>query len=148
MSRVMRSLRWMQNMERFATDNYRAQTRAFTDKESADKLRAATANERQHADDLTACLERLGGGPSPLGPLFRMTGTLLGVITTLLGKTLLFKGDVWIEKRAIRDYGRYLERVGFDGETVDMLRRIIEDEKRHVATWQSCIGNLKGKPVE
>ena len=138
----------MQNMERFATDLYQAQTSSFTDKESADKLRAATANERQHADDLAACLERLGGGPSPLGPLFRMAGASLGVITTLLGKVLLFKGNVWIEERAIKDYERYLQRVEFDGETVDLLHRIIEDEKRHVATWKSCIGRLKGQPVE
>ena len=50
MSKVLRSLQWMQNMERFATRIYRTQTRAFADKESMDKLRAAIANEQEHAD--------------------------------------------------------------------------------------------------
>ena len=94
MSRARRSLRMMQNTERFATDGYQAQTRAFTDKESADKLRAATANGRQHADDLVTCLGRLDGGPSLLGPLFRIAGGSPGVVTTLPGKVLLFKGNV------------------------------------------------------
>ena len=94
MSRARRSLRMMQNMERFATDPYQAQTRTFTDKESADKLRAATANGRQHADHLVACLGQLDGGPSPLGPLFRIAGASPGVVTTLPGKVLLFKGNV------------------------------------------------------
>ena len=140
----MRSLRWMQNMEQFATAIYRAQTSAFTDKGTIDRLRAAAANEQEHADDLASCLGRLGVGPSRLGPLFRVAGTSLGVFTTFLGKALLLKANVRVEKRAIRDYGQYLQRVAFDGETVDLLHRIIEDEKRHVATWQSCIRGLKG----
>ena len=144
MSRVMRSLRMMQNMERFATRIYQTQTRAFTDKESMDKLRAAIANEQEHADSLDACLERLGGRTSPLGFLFPIAGSLVGFITTLMGKALLFKAAVWIEERAVKDYVLYLERVKFDGETVNLLQRIIEDEKRHIATWQICLEALKG----
>ena len=48
----------------------------------------------------------------------------------------------------MRDYGHYLQRVAFNGETVDLPCRIIEDEERHVATWKSCIESLKGQPVE
>lgn len=144
MSKVFRSLRMMQNMERLATRVYRTQTRAFADKESMDKLRAAIANEQEHADSLAACLERLGGRTSPLGFLFPIAGSLVGFITTLMGKGLLFKAAIWIEERAVKDYGLYLERVKFDSETVDLLQRIIEDEKRHIATWQSCLEALKG----
>ena len=144
MSKVLRSLQLMQNMERFATRIYRTQTRAFADKESRDKLRAAIANEQEHADSLAACLERLGGRISPLGFLFPIAGAFLGFITTLMGKALLFKAAVWIEERAVKDYGLYLERVKFDSETVDLLQRIIEDEKRHIVTWQSCLEALKG----
>ncbi len=144
MSKVFRSLRWMQNMERLATQLYRTQTRAFTDKESTDKLQAAIANEQEHADSLAVCLKRLDGRASPLGFLFPIAGSLIGFITTLMGKALLFKAAIWIEERAVKDYQLYLERVKFDGETVDLLQRIIEDEKRHIATWQSCLEALKG----
>ncbi len=144
MSKVLRSLQWMQNMERLATRTYRAQTRAFADKESMDKFRAAIANEQEHADSLAACLERLGGRTSPLGFLFPIAGSLLGFVTTLMGKALLFKAAVWIEEHAVKDYGLYLDRVKFDSETVGLLQRIIEDEKRHITTWQSCLEALKG----
>jgi len=135
----------MQNMEQFATAVYRAQMSAFIDKGTLDRLRAATANEQQHADDLSARLGKLGGRSSRLGLLFRIAGTLLGAVTTLPGKALLFKADIRVEKRAIRDYGQYLEKVGFDTETVELLHRIIEDEKRHVATWQSSVERLKAR---
>ena len=144
MSKVLRSLQRIQNMERFATRIYRTRTRVFADKESMDKLRAAIANEQEHADSLAACLERLGGRTSPLGFLFPIAGVFLGFITTLMGKALLFKAAVWIEERAVKDYGLYLKRVKFDSETVDLLQRIIEDEKRHITTWQSCLEALKG----
>jgi len=69
MSRVERSLRMMQNMERLATRLYHAHTGAFREQDMAGKLRGAAANEQQHADDLAACLERLLGH-NPLAALY------------------------------------------------------------------------------
>jgi bacterioferritin len=145
MNAVINWLNFMCNMERFATEIYRVQSRAFKETETAEKLNAATENERQHAVNLKACITELNGSQSRLGFLFKTAGRILGFITTLLGKLFILKVDILIEKRAIRDYGNFLKKLELDEKTVDLIKRIIVDEERHVETWQNCIKALKSK---
>ena len=145
MSTIFSSLKFMYNMERFATEIYHIQNRAFQEKEIKDKLNAATENERQHAVSLKTRSIELKGNPSRLGFLFHTTGCFLGFMTIILGKKFVLKMDIWIEKRAIKDYGKYLINVEFDEESISLIKRIIIDEERHVETWQNCIKTLKAK---
>jgi demethoxyubiquinone hydroxylase (CLK1/Coq7/Cat5 family) len=94
MSRATNSLKFMYGMERFATEIYRTQGRAFTGNEIEDKFRAATDNEHKHADDLQKHIIELNGTPSRLGPLFQMAGRLLGFITKAFGKPFILKADI------------------------------------------------------
>ena len=144
MKKILSSLRLMQRMERFATQVYRNQTRAFGEHDIADKLKRASDNEKEHADTLRKRLYDLKGAPSKTGILFDIAGAILGVKTTLISKAFLLKTDIWIEKRAVRDYTNFLENVDFDDETRVLLRRIIEDENKHIDTWTSSIKILKG----
>jgi len=57
----------------------------------------------------------------------------------------VLKADIWIEKRAIRDYGNFLRKLELDEGTVDLIERIIIDEDRHVDTWQNCRKILESK---
>jgi len=59
--------------------------------------------------------------------------------------SLILKVDIWIEKRAIIDYGNFLRKLELDEGTVDLIKRIIIDEERHVDTWQDCIKILESK---
>lgn len=145
MSRVINSLNFMYGMERFATEIYGTQGRTFTGNEIEDKFKAAMDNEHQHADDLQKRIIELNGTPSRLGRLFQIAGRLLGLITKTFGKPFILRADSWIEKRAIRDYGGFLSRVEFDEKSVDLIKRIIVDEERHVETWENSIALLKGK---
>ena len=145
MSTAINSLNFMYNMERFATEIYRIQNRAFKENEIKDKLNAATENERQHAVSLKARSMELKGNPSRLGFLFQTAGCFLGFMAIILGKKFTLRADIWIEKRAIRDYGKYLKNVEFDEESISLIKRIIIDEERHVETWQNCIKTLKAK---
>ena len=129
-------------MERFATEIYHVQIRAFRENEIEEKLIAATENERQHAIWLETRVMELKGKPSRLGFLFQIAGWLLGFKASILGRIFVLKTDIWIEKRAIRDYGAYLRNVKFDEETVGLIQRIIGDEERHVETWQNSIRAL------
>ncbi|MFQ5996303.1 MAG: ferritin-like domain-containing protein [Dehalococcoidales bacterium] len=143
MSKILSSLRLMQRMERFATQVYRNQTRAFGEHDIADKLQRASDNEKEHADTLSKRLHELKGAPSKTGILFDIAGAILGFKTTLISKVFLLKTDIWIEKRAVRDYSDFLQKVDFDEETKALLSRIIEDEKKHIETWNSSIKVLK-----
>ncbi len=143
MGRVINSLKFMHNMERFATEIYQTQRSSFKEKEIADKLSAAADNEQQHADNLKARIMELNATPSLLGFLFQMAGKILGFVTKILGKLFILKTDIWIEKRAIKDYGSFLRKIEFDEESVALIQRIIVDEKRHVATWKNSIEILK-----
>ena len=143
MSSAISSLKMMYNMERLATALYKAQTRAFREEEMLNKLAAAAANEQQHVDKLKSRTTELGGSPSRVGLFFQTTGTIFGFFVTFAGRVFVLRTDVWIEKRAIRDYDNYMKRVKFDDDTVGLLQRIISDEERHVATWQDSIARIK-----
>ncbi len=145
MATVISSLKFMYNMERFATEIYQTQRRAFAKIEIADKLRAAAENEQQHTNNLQGHILEVNGTPSRLGFLFQIAGRILGLATRSLGKLLILKTDIWVEKRAIRDYRRFLKRVEFDEKSVRLIERIIIDEERHVDTWENSIKILKTK---
>ena len=139
------SLKFMYNMERFATEIYRTQRSAFTEKEIADMLGAAVENEQQHADSLQGRIIELKSNPSRLGFLFQVTGKLLSLKTRIFGKLFMLKTDILIEKRAIKDYRSFLKKVKFDEKSVDLIEIIIRDEERHVCNWQNSIKILKDK---
>ena len=145
MTKVINSLKFMYNMERFATEIYRTQRSAFVEKEIADRLSAAADNEQQHADNLQERILALNKAPSRLGFLFQIAGRLLGLVTKSLGKIFILKTDIRIEKCAIKDYRSFLGKVEFDKKSVGLIERIIADEVRHVETWENSIEMLEGK---
>jgi rubrerythrin len=144
MSSVSSSLNFMYNMEQFATQIYLVQKEAFIGSDVADKLTAASVNEQTHVDILRAQILELKISPSWLGFLFKAAAFIGGTATVILGKSNVLKAAVFVEKRAIRDYGNYLQQVNFDEKTVALLKRIIADEEIHVATWQNALASLKG----
>ncbi|MDD5288991.1 MAG: ferritin-like domain-containing protein [Dehalococcoidales bacterium] len=145
MSKVGNSLNFMYNMEQFATRIYLVQRSAFKGSDVADKLTAASANEQTHTDFLRAQILELKLKPSHLGCLFKTAAVIVGGITRILGKSAVLNAAIFVEKRAVRDYGNYVKQVKFDEKTVALLKRIIADEVRHVETWQSSLATLRGK---
>ena len=139
MNEVLRSLGTMYNIERAATAIYKAQVSAFRGTEIADKLKAATVNEQEHADNLKARIEELGGTAPRLGFFFQMGGLTLGLATALLGKMRVLKTDGWVERKAVKDYSGFLQRVKFDEESAALIQRNIEDEKMHIKNWEESI---------
>jgi demethoxyubiquinone hydroxylase (CLK1/Coq7/Cat5 family) len=139
------SLRFMYNMERFATQIYRTQRSAFKEREIIDKLSAAADNEQQHVDYLKARIAELNGAPSRVGFLFQMAGRTLGFVARIFGKLFILNTDIWVEKRAIKDYGSFLRKVDFDEKSVVLIEKIIADEKIHVSTWQRSIEILESQ---
>jgi len=142
---VLGALRKMHNLEIFAVEIYRAQIRAFNEKEIADRLEAAVDNEQEHANDLRARIRELKGRCSRLRFFFQMAGRLLGFASIVLGKVFALKADVRFEKRAVRDYGGLLQKLDFDEKSRGLIQKNIEDEKVHIRRWEESIEILKGQ---
>ncbi len=143
MDEALQALRKMHNMERFAVEIYSTQIGAFSEKEIADRLRAAMANEQEHVNDLQARIGELGGSPSRLRFFFQTAGKLLGFTTTLLGKVFLLKADIRLERRAVKDYGNFLQKVDFDEKSRVVIQKNIEDEKAHIKRWEESLEILQ-----
>lgn len=143
MSKVIGSLNTMYNIERAATAIYKAQARAFRSNPAVyETLKAATANEQEHADGLKASVAELKGRGSFLGWLFALGGMMIGFVTRIMGKKRMMKTDVWVEKKAVKDYGAFLDRVNFDEKSAALIKKNIEDERRHVNNWLGILDKL------
>jgi bacterioferritin len=136
------SLKFMYNMERFATQIYLTQRRVFNEESMLKKLNAAADNEQEHVNVLRKRILELQGNRSHIGFLFQTAGRILGNIAGIFGKEFVLKVDVFVENRAINDYGTFLNRVNFDEDTVTLINRIIADEVFHKDTWKSSIEEL------
>ncbi|MBM3156686.1 MAG: ferritin-like domain-containing protein [Chloroflexi bacterium] len=145
MNAAISALRKMYNLERFATEIYRTQIAAFTEKEISDRLKIARDNEQEHTDNLKAQIEKLGGRQSRQGFLFQAAGRMLGCFTRMMGKMFILKADIWIETKAVKDYGAFLQRLNFDEESKALVQRNLEDEKVHIKRWEDSAKLLRDK---
>jgi bacterioferritin len=139
------SLKFMYNMERFATQIYLTQRRVFDEESMLKKLNAAAENEQDHINFLRKRILELQGNRSHIGFLFQTAARIFGATAGIFGKEFVLKVDVFVEDRAIKDYGTFLNRVKFDEDTVRLINRIIADEIFHKDTWKSSIEELTGR---
>ncbi len=142
------SLKFMYNMERFATQIYLEQRRVFDEESMIKKLNSAAENEHEHVSVLRKRIIELQGNRSHIGFLFQMTGKVLGMIAGIFGKEFVLKVDIFVENRAIKDYSSFLNRVKFDDDTVKLINRIIADEIYHKDTWTMSLEELTGEEMK
>jgi bacterioferritin len=139
------TLKFMYNMERFATQIYLTQRRVFDEESILKKLNAAAENEQEHVNVLRKRILELQGNRSRLGFLFQTAARILSTLAGCFGKEFVLKVDVFVENRAINDYGAFLNRVEFDEDTVTLINRIIADETFHKDTWKSSLEEMTGQ---
>jgi bacterioferritin len=143
MNEALSSLKVMQRMERLATNVYKQQIRAFKGNDIGDKMQKAYENEKEHAQTLAKLITVLKGHPSQIGAFFGLAGGITGVFTLILSKKMLLKIDIFIEHKAVEDYIKFINTIKYPEDTAALLTRIVDDEKRHVATWTAATDNLK-----
>ena len=145
MDKAMGALRQMHNIERFATEIYRVQRRIFTEPVLVDRLTAAMNNEQEHIDDLLERIISQGGTHSWMGTAFEVVGKIFGFVTTLFGKSFVFKADIKVEQKAVKDYGIFLDTIDFDAKSKKLIAKNLEDEKVHIGRWQDSLDILADK---
>lgn len=142
MSKIFTSLNFIHCMERFATQIYRTQRGTFKGTPFAQQLMDASETERTHVQKFQNQIKKLNGRVYPLGWLFQFMGVVVGFITRLCGKRILFKADTFVEMQAVKDYNSFLRAVNYDKDTVDLIRVIISDEEIHIANWKKASESL------
>jgi bacterioferritin len=145
MSEVLSSLKVMQRMERLATNIYKYQVPAFKGTDVAGELNKACENEKEHAGTLAKLITVMKGRPPWIGLFFGLAGGIAGIATLLIGKISLLKVDIYIERRAVEDYTKFMRTIKYPEDTVALLTRIVDEEKRHVAAWTTAIDTLGKK---
>ena len=135
----------MHNIERFATEIYRVQRRIFTEPVLIDRLIAAMNNEQEHIDTLLERIVSQGGAPSSVGAAFEVMGKVFGFITGLFGKSFVFKANIKVEQKAVKDYGIFLETIDFDAESKKLIAKNLEDEKVHIERWNDSLNILASR---
>ena len=138
MNKVLLSLNFMYCMERFATQIYLTQRTVFDSESTIQQLTDASENERSHFTKLQLQIRALDGRVYPFGFLFQVVGAILGFITRLCGKCNLFKADIYVETRAVKDYNSFLKGVSFNTDTVKLIRELIADEEIHIINWRKA----------
>ena len=143
MSNVVGSLNTMYNIERAATAIYKAQAGAFSSNAAVyETFKAATANEQEHADGLKSRVADLKGKGSSMGWFFALGGMMIGILTRIMGKQRVMKTNIWVETKAVKDYGAFLQKVNFDEKSAALIKKNIGDEQRHVDNWTRILGEL------
>jgi len=145
MNDTIKSLRKMHSIERFATEIYRSQLWIFSQELLVKRIKAAGDNEQEHAETLYARITALDGKKSCMSWSFKLAGKIFGFCTTLLGKRFVFKFDITVEKKAVKDYTKYLNTINFDAISREVIEKNLEDEKLHIKRWEDSLQILKGK---
>ena len=139
MNKAMSALRQMHNIERFATEIYRVQRRIFTEPVLVERLTAAMNNEQEHIDTLLERIISHGRTHSWQGAAFEVMGKVFGFVTTLFGKSFVFKSNIKVEQKAVKDYGIFLETIAFDAKSKKLIAKNLEDEKVHIERWRDSL---------
>ncbi len=148
MDNSLKALRKLHNVERLATEIYSKQIRTFSDEFFKKRLVVARDNEQEHIDALYSRIIDLGGTKSNIGWAFQLAGKILGFSSILLGKRVIFKFDIKVEEKAVRDYGNFLDKEDFDEKSRKLIEKNLEDEKIHIQRWQDSLEVFMGKPSQ
>jgi demethoxyubiquinone hydroxylase (CLK1/Coq7/Cat5 family) len=141
----VQALRTLVNREHLATRVYRRQIGAFKNLLEVDNwLRAASANEQEHIDHISARLTDFEGRPSALGSFFSLVGGIMGLVTRLLGQRLLLRADIAVERMAVKHYTECLAKYEWDEMSRGLLMHLRSEEEGHIERWERALSMLPG----
>jgi demethoxyubiquinone hydroxylase (CLK1/Coq7/Cat5 family) len=144
LNKKITALKQMHNIERFATEIYRMQRRAFKQQFFISSMTDAMNNEQEHIDDLLERIVSHGQTQSWMGAAFEVMGKFLGFLSALLGGRFVFWADAKLEQRAIKDYVIFLKTIDFDALSKKIILKNLNDEKIHLKHWQDSLKLITG----
>jgi ubiquinone biosynthesis monooxygenase Coq7 len=135
---IQKALRVLHNLEVMAVSVYRLQIRR-TMCEHNRELIAAMCNEMSHLQDYLVLLFEYSARPSKLRAGWWLLGSFLGYASRVMGRTVILKTGIWIEKKTIRHYERFLKSVDWEQPVRTILEKNLADEYAHIQRWKDLL---------
>ncbi len=135
---IKKALKQLHCLEITATNIYKYQI-SSTDSELNRELIAAMCNEMTHIQDFQVKLFEHGWRPSPLRFIYWWIGFGLGTIGRMLGTKRILRTGIWVETKAVREYGRLLKDIDWDETTRQVVEKNQADEHGHVERWKALL---------
>ncbi len=135
---IVKTLRQLHMLEVMAANIYRMQiTREPS--ELNRELIAAMHNEMTHIQDFRTKLMEYGAHPAFYAFVFWWVGFVMGLGSRILGKKAILKAGIWVESKAVTDYGKILESVNWDEQTHAIIAKDRADEQVHIDRWKKLL---------
>ena len=135
---IKKALSTLHCLEMTATNIYRYHITAERSELNRDLI-AAMCNEMTHYQDFQVKLFEYGWRPSKLVWAYGIAGAVLGFWSRLRGRKAILKTGIWVETRAVREYGKLLREVDWDEETRKVVEKNQADEDGHIQRWQKLL---------
>ncbi len=135
---IQNALRSLHNLEVMGVSIYRLQIRR-TMCEHNRELIAAMCNEMSHLQDYLVLLFEYSAHPAKFRAGWWILGSLLGYASRLMGRTVILKTGIWIEKKTIRHYERFLKSVEWEQPVRTILEKNLADERAHIQRWKDLL---------
>jgi demethoxyubiquinone hydroxylase (CLK1/Coq7/Cat5 family) len=138
LKRIKEGLQTLHTLETMAVNIYKFQ---ITKRESDLNLQliSAMGNEVTHLQDFQIKLFEYGFKPSKLRWLYWIVGFKFGFFSRLLGKKVILRTGIWVEKKAIRHYDVLLREIDWDEETRKIIEKDQADEYGHIKRWKAFL---------
>jgi len=135
---IRKALHSFHTLETMAVSIYRFQI-THTNSELNRQLIAAMCNEMTHLQDFQVKLFEYGFRPGIFGTAYWLVGFVLGFGSRSLGQKAILKTAIWVESKAVKHYAELLERVDWDQDTQNMIKKNQADENGHINKWRSFL---------
>jgi demethoxyubiquinone hydroxylase (CLK1/Coq7/Cat5 family) len=135
---IRRALRRLHSLETMVASIYTSQIRTDVCEHNR-ALIAAMCSAMSHLQDYQVRLYEFGGRPAKYRWVWWLLGLTVGLGSRVLGRTIVLKTDMWMEKRSLRRYETLLWTVEWDGETRRMIQGNIADQHAHIGRWRNLL---------
>jgi len=134
---IKKCLRTLHNLELMAKTIYAFQMTRKKDDLNL-QLIAAMANEMTHYQDFQIKLYEYGFRPYKFRWVWWFVGLFFGLGSRLLGRRMILKTGIWVEKKAVHHYGELL-KADWDDETRKVIEKDRHDEEIHIRHWEAFL---------
>ncbi|MBN2028866.1 demethoxyubiquinone hydroxylase family protein [bacterium] len=106
------------------------------------QLIASMANEMTHIQDFKIKLYEYGWRPSKRKGFYWMVGFTIGIVSKLLGRKMILRTGIWVEKKAVRHYGELLSTIDWNNDTRKIIEKNQSDEVIHIEHWKALLKKI------
>ena len=129
LKRTRQKLRSLHNLELMAVNIYRLQIRRNMCEHNRELI-AAMCNEMSHVQDYLVKLFEYTSRPGRLRWAYWLVGAAIGGFSRLLGRDVILRTGIWVEKRAIEHYKRLLKSPEWESDTRRVIEKNLADQKK------------------